>query len=128
MMLNVKKYVRKILADSSDITALVPATKILSAYPDEVVNFPCIIYEEQGQNDVEFSDNLPYGTRARVRIHIFTKSLDGYATTTTIGKLIHSLFRIDYWTCTLNTEVQDTDESVKHRIMDFTRSFYGWEN
>jgi hypothetical protein len=54
-MLNVKKYVRKILADSSDITALVPATKILSAYPDEVVNFPCIIYEEQGQNDVELA-------------------------------------------------------------------------
>lgn len=127
-MFNVKKYVRKILTDSSDITTIVPATKILSAYPSEVVDFPCIIYEEQGQSDVEFSDNLPNGTRARVRIHIFTKSLDGYATTTTIGKLIHSLFRIDYWTCTLNTEVADTDESVKHRIMDFTHSFYEWEN
>lgn len=127
-MLNMKKYVRQLIISSPALIALVPATRVLSAYPDEVTQFPCVIIEEQGQRDEGFSDNLPNAERVNVRLHVFTKTVKDFATTTEVGKILHGIFRSDFWACTYNSEMQDTDESVKHRVMDFTRSFYEWEN
>ena len=123
-MLNMKKYYQTLLSSSSELASLLGQNgEILSAYPDEVTKFPVIIYEDSNQRDVAFSDNLPQGTAASVRIHIFTKAVSGYATTTTLGKIVHDIFRTDYWSCTANTEISE-DNNVKHRIMDFTREFY----
>ena len=105
-MLNMKKYYQTLLSSSSELAALLgEGGEILSAYPDEVTKFPVIIYEDSNQRDIAFSDNLPNGTSASVRIHIFTKALDGYSTTTAFGKVIHDLFRADFWTQTANTEL-----------------------
>ena len=123
-MLNMKKYYQTLLSSSSELAALLGQNgEILSAYPDEVTKFPVIIYEDSNQRDIAFSDNLPNGTSASVRIHIFTKALNGYSTTTAFGKVIHNLFRSDFWTQTANTELSE-DDNVKHRIMDFSREFY----
>lgn len=123
-MLNMKKYYQTLLSSSSELAALLGANgEILSAYPDEVIKFPVIIYEDSNQRDIAFSDNLPNGISASVRIHIFTKAISGYSTTTAFGDIIHKLFRDDFWTQTVNTELSE-DDNVKHRIMDFSREFY----
>lgn len=123
-MLNMKKYYQTLLSSSTELAETLGTNgEIMSAYPDEVTVFPLVVYEDTNQKDVAFSDNLPQGTEASVRVHIFTKSLSGYATTTTLGSIIHELFRSDYWSCTANTEVVD-DDNIKHRVMDFKRDFY----
>lgn len=124
-MLNLKKYYKTLLTTPAITALLGKEGQILAAYPNEVKTFPLIVYEDENQNDEEFSDNLPGATRAVVRIHIFTKSLTGYQTATAIGMAVHDVFRADYWGCTLNREVVDTEDNIKHRVMEFTREFYG---
>jgi hypothetical protein len=123
-MLNLKKYYLTLLSSSTELATLLGENgAILSAYPDEVTKFPVIIYEDSNQRDLAFSDNLPQGTGARVRVHIYTKTVKDYPTTTALGDVIHKLFRSDYWTCEANTELSE-DDNIKHRVMDFTREFY----
>lgn len=122
--MNLKKYYKDLLTASSELTSLIGTGKIVSAYPQEVKTFPLVIYEDLNSNDVAFSDNLPEGTRAQVRIHIFTKTLENYPTTTAIAEIIRSIFRSDYWACTMNQETDDVEDNIKHRIMDFDRAFY----
>lgn len=122
-MLNVKKYMFALLTSNTKLTELLGEGRILSAYPQEVETFPLVVYEDSGQRDVEFSDNLPEGTDVSVRIHIFTKTLTDYPTTAQIGSLVHEIMRADFWACTLNTETSDVSENIRHRIMDFKRAF-----
>lgn len=122
--MNLKKYYKDLLSGSAELTEIVGEGKILSAYPQEVNIFPLVVYEDQNSRDVEFSDNLPEGTAASVRVHIFTKTLAGYPTTTAIGEAVRRLFRADYWTLGTNQETADVDDSIRHRVMDFTREFY----
>ena len=122
--MNLKKYYKDLLESSSELAAKLGSGKILSAYPQEVKTFPLVVYEDMSARDVEFVDNLPEGTSAQVRIHIFTKTLTSYPTTYEIADIIHLLFRSKLWTMTNSTETGDVEDNVKHRIMDFTRAFY----
>lgn len=122
--MNLKSYYRTLLVSNTELVELVGSSNIISAYPQEVTIFPLVIYEDSNARDVAFSDNLPQGTSAIVRIHIFTKTLSGYPTTYKVGELIQETFRADYWACTLNQETPDVDDSIRHRVMEFTRSFY----
>lgn len=122
--MNIKKYVKDLLTASSELSAKLGKNgKILSAYPQEVNIFPCVIYEEMGSSDVAFSDNLPEGTSEIVRIHIFTKTLTNYPTTNEVGEIIRNVFRTNFWAMTSNNELSEVD-SIKHRVMDFKREFY----
>lgn len=122
-MLNVKKYMFTLLTSDAELSELLGEGHIVSAYPQEVKTFPLVVYEDSGQRDVEFSDNLPEGTDASVRIHIFSKTLTDYPTTAQIGSLVHKIMRADFWACTLNTETSDVSDNIRHRIMDFKRAF-----
>lgn len=122
-MLNVKKYMFTLLTSDAELSELLGEGHIVSAYPQEVKTFPLVVYEDSGQRDVEFSDNLPEGTDVSVRIHIFTKTLTDYPTTAQIGSLVHEIMRADFWACTLNTETSDVSDNIRHRIMDFKRAF-----
>ena len=122
--MNLKKYYQTLLSGSSELVTLIGEGKIMSAYPQTVETFPLVVYEDQNSRDVEFSDNLPDGTAASVRVHIFTKTLTGYPTTTAIAEVVRDIFRADYWTLTANNETADVDDSIRHRVMDFTREFY----
>ena len=121
-MLNVKGYMFTLLTSDAKLSELLGEGHIVSAYPQEVKTFPLVVYEDSGQRDVEFSDNLPKGTDASVRIHIFSKTLTDYPTTAQIGNLVHKIMRADFWACTLNTETSDVD-NIRHRIMNFKRAF-----
>lgn len=122
-MLNVKEYMFTLLTSDAELSELLGEGHILSAYPQEVKTFPLVVYEDSGQRDVEFSDNLPEGTDVSVRIHIFTKTLTDYPTTAEIGSLVHRIMRADFWACTMNTETSDVSDNIRHRIMDFKRAF-----
>jgi hypothetical protein len=114
----------KLLNSSQALISLIGGNKIISAYPQEVTVFPCIIFEDVDSRDVAFSDNLPEGTAAQVRIHIFSKSIKGYPKTEDIADIIRMLFRADYWAMTSCTETSEVEDNVKHRVMGFRREFY----
>ena len=113
-----------LLSNNSALTELLGDGKILSAYPQKVTVFPSVIFEDNDSSDIEFSDNLPNGTAAQVRIHVFSKTLKGYPKAETIAELIRSIFRANYWAMTNNTETPDVEDNIKHRILDFKREFY----
>ncbi len=122
--MNLKKYYMSLLSGSSELVALIGENKILSAYPQEVTKFPVVIFEDVNSNDVAFSDNLPEGTGANVRIHIFTKTLKGQPKAEDIADVVRGIFRSDYWSMTANVETPDVEDNIKHRILDFKREFY----
>lgn len=121
--MNLKKYYMTLLSNEA-LTSLIGENKVMSAYPEEVNTFPLVIFEDMNSSDVAFSDNLPEGTSAQVRIHIFSKTLKTYKKVEEIAEVVHTIFRSDFWACTNNQEVADTTDNVKHRIMDFRREFY----
>ena len=122
--MNLKKYYMSLLSASSELIALIGEKNIISAYPQEVKTFPLVVFEDIFSSDVAFSDNLPEGTSAQVRIHIFSKTIKGYPKAETIADVVRGIFRADYWAMTNNQETPDVDDCVKHRILDFKREFY----
>ena len=122
--MNLKKYYKSLLSGSSELTALIGSGKISSSYPQEVKTFPLVIFEDTNSADTAFSDNLPEGTSAQVRIHVFSKTISGYPKAETIADVVRSVFRADYWAMTNNTETPDVDDTIKHRVLDFRREFY----
>lgn len=120
-MINAKKLYNTILSDSR-ISAIVK--NVFDAYPETVEKFPCIIYIDENQSDAEFADNLPLADSLAVQVHIFTKALTGYATTSTIGIVVADVMKENYFVCRNNREVQDVADNVRHRVMDFTRDIF----
>lgn len=122
--MNLKKYYMNLLSASLELKELIGENKIVSAYPQEVKNFPLVVFEDVNSSDVAFSDNLPEGTSAQVRIHIFSKTIKGYPKAETIADVVRSIFRNDFWSMTGNNESPDVEDNIKHRILDFRREFY----
>ena len=122
--MNLKKYYMDLLSASSELKNMIGENRIVSAYPQEVKNFPLVIFEDVNSSDVAYSDNLPEGTSAQVRIHIFSKTIKGYPKAETIADVVRSIFRNDFWSMTGNNESPDVEDNIKHRILDFRREFY----
>ena len=122
--MNLKKYYMTLLSANSELETLIGKNKIVSAYPQEVKTFPLVIFEDVNSSDVAFSDNLPEGTSAQVRIHVFSKTIKGYPKAEEIADVVRSIFRSDYWAMLSNNETPDVDDNIKHRILDFKREFY----
>lgn len=122
-MINVKAIYDELLTNEK-ITALVPADNIMSAYPAEVEVYPCIIFLDENQNDTEYRENKPGASSCSVMIHIFSKKLEGYATTTEIAELIAEVMNDNLWNCSRNGETADPDPDVEHRVMVFNTSIF----
>lgn len=122
--MNLKKYYMTLLSGSESLVEILGSGKIVSAYPQEVKTFPLVIFEDMNSSDVAFSDNLPEGTAAQVRIHIFSKTVKGYPKAEDIADIIRGIFRSDFWAMENNQETPDVEDNIKHRIMDFRREFY----
>ena len=123
-MINAKKIYNTLL-NNSRITALVNTDNILSAWPsEEDENFPRIIFLDSNQNDSEYNDNKAAASNCSVQIHIFTKKLDGYASTSEIGEAVAEVFNEDLWHCSQNGEVADPDPDAEHRVMSFNKSIF----
>lgn len=127
-MLAIKPYIYSKLSTSTALaTALGANGDITDEYPETIEKFPLIIFVDDSQRDAEFSDNLPNASRASFTVHIFTEALDGYPTTTALGVIVCGLFNADFWTVDSNGEVPDGIESVRHRVIRFSRSYISGE-
>ena len=120
-MINAKEIIYNILNDER-LTSQVK--DIFDAYPTTIEDFPCVIFLDAGQNDIEFADNQPLAVNVEIEIHIFTKTLDGYLTTSQIGIIIDEIMKENYFICSSNIEVPDIDDNVRHRIMVFRNNFF----
>lgn len=120
-MINAKKKYNTILNDER-IKAV--ASNIKDAYPSTIEKFPCVIFLDAEQSDREFADNLPTVDRLGVEVHIFTKAVSGYKTTTEIGLVVADVMKEQFFTCTSNREVPDIDDNIRHRVMYFTREVF----
>lgn len=118
-MINAKIIYNNLLNDSRLLT-LVGEDNISDVYPNEVVIFPTVIFQDGEQTDTEFCDNLPMANDCNVSIHIFTKSLDGYPTTSEIGIIIGQIFKENFFVCNGNRELDEPD-NIKHRVMSFRK-------
>lgn len=122
-MINTKEIYNKLLNDEK-ITEFVSADNILSAWPDEFEVFPCIIFLDENQSDSEYYDNKPGASSCYFQIHIFSKKLENYVTTSEIGVIIAKVMNEDLWNCSQNGEVADPDPDVEHRVMSFNKSIF----
>jgi hypothetical protein len=122
-MLPVKNKIYTMLTGDASLTLLLGGSdNIVSSWPEEILFFPVVIYQDENQSDSEFSDNKPTMSRIRYRIDVFTKS--DSVTTTEIGLEIARIMGDDFFTCVSNGEVQDITEGVKHRVMRFGRELF----
>lgn len=123
-MINAKVIYNKLLNDER-ITLLVDEDNILSAWPgEEIENFPCIIFLDDNQADTEYNENRPSASSCSVQIHIFSKKLDGYSTTSDIAEKVVDVFHEDLWNCSQNRETSDPDPNCEHRVMIFNKSIF----
>lgn len=122
-MINAKKIYTKILNDER-ITSLVSDEKIINAYPNEIEIYPCIIFLDENQFDTEYCENKPRGSSCSVQIHIFTKKLEGYVTTSDVAEAISEVMNEDLWNSSQNGEVSDPDPDCEHRVMVFNKSIF----
>lgn len=121
-MINAKKIYNEILSDPI-LVEMVGEDSIMDSYPDEVVKFPCVIFTDSLQADIEFGDNQPHGTECYVDVHIFTKALEGFPTTTEIGLVVNNIFHENDFYCTSNSELKEGN-GTKHRVMKFKNEFF----
>lgn len=122
-MINTKKIYNTLLNDET-ITSLVDDDNILNSWPSEFENFPCIVFVDEAQNDSEYYDNMPGASNCSVMIHIFTKKLDGYVTSSEIAIAISRVMNNDFWNCSQSGEVAEPDLDVEHRVMVFNKSIF----
>lgn len=122
-MINAKKLYNQILSDER-ITALIPGENIFNSYPDEVEIYPCIIFMDENQSDTEYNENKPGASSCVVMIHIFSKKLDGFVTTSDVAEKICEVFHEKLWNCSQNREVADPDPNAEHRVMVFEKSIF----
>lgn len=122
-MINTKAIYNTLL-NNSEITSLIPEENILNAYPSEVEEFPCIIFLDESQSDSEYYDNKPGASNCSVMIHIFTKKLDGFVSSSEVAIAISGVMNNDFWNCSQNGEVSDPDPDVEHRVMTFNKSIF----
>lgn len=120
-MINAKKIYNTILNDER-IKAV--AKTVLDAYPATVTKFPCVIFLDASQSDKEFADNLPTVDSLGVEIHIFTKAIGNYKTTSEIGITVANVMKENYFVCRSNNEVPDVEDNIRHRVMYFIRDIY----
>lgn len=118
------KIMYNTLLENDTITALVESDSIFDTYPSTIENFPCICFIESKQTDLEYSDNVHSFERCSVEIHIFTKALDDYPTTSEIGIAVADVFNRDFWTMQDSKEVADSVEDVRHRVMTFSKEVF----
>lgn len=123
-MINAKVIYNNLLNDET-IVELVGEDNILSAYPDEQIKkFPCVIFLDNNQSDGEYNDNKPGADNCSVQIHIFSKKLENYPTTSEIAIVIAKVMNNDLWNCSQNREVSDPDPNCEHRVMIFSKSIF----
>lgn len=122
-MINAKKLYAEMFSDER-ITSLIPEDSIMNSFPNEIENFPCIIFVDENQSDTEYNENMPGASYCTLMVHIFSKKLSDYVTTASVAVVIADVFNEKLWHCSQNKEVSDPDPDAEHRVMVFEKSIF----
>lgn len=123
-MINAEELYANIFSDSR-ITSIVPEDNIFPGYPTEVEVYPCIAYIDENQSDDEYNDNSPGASSCSLQVHIYSKKLDGYISTSDIAVVIAEVMNEKLWNCSQNRGgLPDPQSDVDHRIMGFNKSIF----
>lgn len=124
-MVNAKVMYNRLLGDGS-LIELLSGDKVFSSWPNLEADgdYPCVVFLDENQSDAAYSDNRPHAARCSVQVHIFTKKLDGFATSSEIGTVVAGIMGGDDWSCPKNGEVPDPQPDVEHRVMKFIKTVY----
>jgi len=106
------------------ITSLIPAENILNSYPNEIENFPCIVFVDENQSNSEYNENKPGASLCVLMVHIYSKKLDGFVSTSEVAVKVAEVFNDELWNCSQNREVSDPDPNAEHRVMVFEKSIF----
>lgn len=117
-------YWNEVISDSVLLTQLGGIEHVSDARPEIITTFPMVILTDENQLDREFADNRPSAVRQQIKVDIFTKILAGAATTSDIGINVARIFGELFFTCTGNQETPEPSESVRHRVMRFSRDLF----
>ncbi|MFA5137504.1 MAG: hypothetical protein WC489_09025 [Patescibacteria group bacterium] len=112
----------KLSTDASVLSAFTDTDHVTDAYPEKVEVFPLLVFMDKNQADMEYGDNAPVMSAQSFEVHVFTK-LD-LETTTNLSIPVYDLFRSLDFSCTMNGEVPDPVEGVRHRVMRFSRELF----
>lgn len=123
-MVDTLKYYYSKLSTDTALIAEIGSGDIVNAYPNTVENFPLVIFLDDNQSDAEFADNEPGVASVSLTVHIFTKALVGYPTTTTLGMHVARIFGALRFSCGSNGEVPDDTDAVRHRVMRFSKGLF----
>lgn len=122
-MINAKELYLELLSNEK-ITSLVNEDNIFNSYPADVEIFPCVAFVDENQSDGEYADNKHMADDCSVEIHIFSKKIENYVTTSKISVIIAEVMNDDLWHCSMNREIGDPRPNVEHRVMRFNKSIY----
>ena len=122
-MINTKELYSELLSNET-LHNFVADDNIFNGYPGDIEVFPCIVVIDENQNDSEYADNKHMADNCSVELHIFTKKLDGYFTTSQISVIIANIMNGDLWNCSMNGEITDPRPNVEHRVMRFNKSIF----
>jgi hypothetical protein len=125
MMLATKAwYWGKISTDAAILAQLGGITHLSDMRPEVISIFPMVILTDDGQNDREFADNKPKAVKVSIKVDIYTKAIAGAVTTSDIGINIARVLDSMYFTCIGNRETPEPLDSVRHRVMRFSRDLF----
>ena len=118
MFLDAKSWVYGKLTGNGPLTALVPATSMLSAWPNTFVNVPMISYLEGNQSNGDFADNGAVSNDVFIEIHIFTAYTQS---TTPIAQAVDAVMSGLRFTLSFSSELPEPQQKVRHRVMKYSR-------
>ena len=121
-MIDTKVAFRNLLINSSAVTALVPVSRILGTWPNELTVKPCIVFREIDNNlsDDDYKDNSPKSETSIMQVDIFNT-----VSCFLISKAVDDILSTNNWNRDYAEDFVEKDTDLIHKVMRFSkRTFY----
>lgn len=118
MYLDPKTWVRIALLADSSFAALVPASQLLSAWPNIYTVLPMVSVMNANQTNNVFVDNTPMANDLALEFHIFV------AYTVSALPIIQALDAVlskKLWTLNMSRELSEPQQKVRHVVVTYSR-------
>lgn len=117
-MLDTKQYVLSLMTGNAAlVTALGSADKIQYSYPNNFNALPIVTYIESGNSAKEWYDDSPVADDITITIDVWAN-----VSTTSIAKLIDSIFRANLFSRDFSADVPEPDAKIFHKTLRYRRT------
>ena len=122
-MKNPKQIIRAMLSTDGVLLALVPADRILMAWPDSFATLPAISYSiiDNFNTDTDRYDNMPISDNVTAQVDIFQKP---GASTTAIFEAINDIFEAHGWNRSSFVELVEPGTNMMHVVCRYETVLY----